>query len=87
MIDVVAFAVTPDPIGANSVSGYGFGGYCIEIKGADLYLDPPSFIVIELIVPFAATIAVANPTVGLSEEIILILLLLPSALSSFVNSG
>ena len=67
VIDVVAFAVTPDPIGANSVSGYGFGGSCIEIKGADLYLDPPSFIVIELIVPFAPvvcpviTFAAANP--------------------------
>ena len=76
VIDVVAFAVTPDPTGAYSVSGYGFGGSCIEIKGADLYPDPPSFIAIELIVPFRATIAVANPTVGLSEETILILFLL-----------
>ena len=41
------------------VSGNVIGGSCIETLGADLYPDPPSDIVIPLIVPSVATMAVA----------------------------
>ena len=69
------------------VSGNIIGGSCIETLGADLYPDPPFDIVIPLIVPFAATVAVAIPSVGRLEETILILFLVPAISSNLENIG